>query len=176
LNLRTIETAHPHDWWSGQRQIVCCRELAKRFKIPVCDLDELFWNPAAQYYGVRADSKERERQLANFLNQSGWIIEGVYYQWLAPSFDTADIIIALKPSIWIRHWRVIKRFVLRRIGKIPAKRESITDLWNLLRWSHAYNTSNLVKARKFITERGCNLIECKTFDDVLEATKNLTGN
>ena len=159
---------------SGKSYIAA--KLAQSFKIPVCDLDELFWNHSAQHYGIRTDPKERDQELVNFLNQDGWIIEGVYYQWLAPSFDAADVIVALTPSIWIRHWRVVKRFNLRRSGKIPAKRESARDLWNLLRWSHAYDAGNLIKARKFIADRGRNLVDCKTFDDVLAATKHLTGN
>jgi adenylate kinase family enzyme len=150
-------------------------KLAQHFKIPVCDLDELFWDQAAQYYGIRADLKDRDRQLANFLNQDGWVIEGVYYQWLAPSFDAADVIVMMTPSIWIRHWRVVKRFILRRLGKIPAKRESVIDIWRLLRWSHTYDSHNLVQACKFVSERGRNLVDCKTFDDVLAATGNFTS-
>jgi adenylate kinase family enzyme len=156
---------------SGKSHIAA--NFAQHLDLPVCALDELFWDRTAKSYGIRADATERDRQLAGFLNQDGWIIEGVYYQWLAPSFDAAHIIIALTPSIWIRHWRVVKRFTLRRLGRIPGKRESFDDLWRLLVWSHAYDTNNLVKARKLVAERGRNLVECKTFADVLEATKNL---
>ena len=159
---------------SGKSYIAA--KLAQRFSIPAYALDDLFWNRAAQGYGIRADSTERDLQLANILAQDGWIVEGVYYQWLAPSFDAADIIIALTPSVWARHWRVVKRFILRRLGKFPSKSESVADLWYLLRWSHAYDTNNLAQARKFVTERGRNLIDCKTFDDVLAATKNLISD
>jgi adenylate kinase family enzyme len=156
---------------SGKSYIAA--KLAQRFSLPAYALDDLFWDRAAQRYGIRADSTERDLQLANILAQDGWIVEGVYYQWLAPSFDAADIIIALTPSVWVRHWRVVKRFVLRRLGKLPSKSESAADLWRLLRWSHAYDTGNLAQARKLVTERGRNLIDCKTFDDVLAVTKNL---
>ena len=152
---------------SGKSYIAA--KLAKHFDVHVCNLDNLFWDHAAERYGIRADSEKRDAQFAAIIAQDGWIIEGVYYQWLAPSFDVADFIIALTPSIWIRHWRVLRRFILRRLGFVSSKRESLADLWRLLRWSHTYDTNNLAKARKFIAERGRKIVDCKTFDSVLAA-------
>ena len=146
-------------------------KLAKQFDVTAYDLDDLFWNSAAPNYGVRADLEQRDRRLAAIVEQEGWIIEGVYYQWLAPSFKAANVIIALTPSIWIRHWRVIRRFILRKLGTIPSRRESFADLFGLLRWSHGYDANNLNQARELLAAIGCNLVECKTFDDVVAATK-----
>jgi adenylate kinase family enzyme len=156
---------------SGSGKSYIAARLAERFGVPVYELDELFWDRATGRYGIRADSAKRDQQLATIVAQDGWIIEGVYYQWLAPSFAVADVIIALTPSIWIRHWRVIRRFILRKIGKLPSKCESFADLWRLLRWSHGYEAANLAKARKLIAEHGRQLIECKTFADVLATTE-----
>lgn len=139
------------------------------------DLDDLFWDRSAPGYGVRADAMARDQQLASIVAQEGWIIEGVYYGWLAPSFDAADIVIALTPSIQLRHWRVIRRFVLRKLGRIPSKRESLADVWRLLRWSHAYDADHLVRARELVLARGREFVECRTFADVLTATQRLTS-
>jgi adenylate kinase family enzyme len=158
---------------SGKSYIAA--KLAQRFSVPVYDLDDFFWDRAALTYGIRADTTERDRQFASIVSQDGWIIEGVYYQWLAPSFDAAHVILALTPSVWVRHWRVVRRFILRRLGRILSKRESLADLWRLLRWSHVYDANNLAQARKFVIERGRNLTDCKTFDDVLAATNSLTS-
>jgi hypothetical protein len=70
------------------------------------NLDGLFWDQATSRYGIRANSEKRDQQLASLVAQDGWVIEGVYYQWLAPSFKAADVVFALTPSIWIRHRRV----------------------------------------------------------------------
>jgi hypothetical protein len=147
--------------------------LSDRFGVPAYDLDDLFWDSSAPSYGVRADPIVRNQRLASIVAQEGWIIEGVYYGWLAPSFDAADILIALAPSIRVRHWRVIRRFALRKFGPVGSKRESLADLWRLLRWSQAYNARNLVLARKFAVARGRELVECQTFADVLVATSKL---
>ena len=148
-------------------------ELSGRFGVPVYDLDDLFWDRSAPGYGVRADAIARDQRLASIVAQEGWIIEGVYYGWLAPSFDAADVLIALTPPIRVRHWRVIRRFVLRRFGRIPSKDESLADLWRLLRWSHAYDARHLVEARASVRARGRELVECKTLEDVLAATSRL---
>jgi len=108
-------------------------ELSARFGVPAYDLDDLFWERSAPGYGVRADATIRDQQLGSIVAQDGWIIEGVYYGWLAPSFDTADMIIALTPSLLTRHRRVITRFALRTFGQIRSKKqESLADLWRLL--------------------------------------------
>lgn len=157
----------------GSGKSFVAAKLAKQFGIPAYNLDDLFWDQAALNYGVRADPERRDRQLAVIVSQDGWIIEGVYYQWLAPSFKAADIIIALKPSIWIRHWRVMRRFILRKLGRIPSKRESPADLRRLLRWSHYYDRTNLVEAREFIAAQGRALVNCRTFNEVLKQLETL---
>ena len=156
----------------GSGKSYVAARLATQFGISACDLDDLFWDRTALKYGVRAETKERTRQLADIVSQDGWVIEGVYYQWLAPSFKSANLIIALTPSIWIRHGRVIKRFLLRKFGRIKSKRESFADLLRLLRWSHNYDATMLVQAREFISQQGRELAVYKTFDDVMNTARS----
>jgi adenylate kinase family enzyme len=158
---------------SGSGKSYIATKLAQHFDVPAYDLDDLFWDHAAYSYGLRANPTKRDQQLKEIAARDGWIIEGVYYQWLTPSFDAADVIIALTPSIGIRHWRVVRRFSLRKLGRLPSKRESFADLWRLLRWSQAYDAVSLVQARKFIADCGRQIVDCKTFADVIAATKHL---
>jgi adenylate kinase family enzyme len=154
----------------GSGKSFAAAKLSKRLDLPAYDLDDLYWDAAAPRYGVRADATERDRKLAEIVSRDGWIIEGVYYQWLAPSFDAADFIVALILPLHIRHWRVVRRFLSRKLGRNRPKRETVTDLWSLLRWSHAYDGDNLSRARRFIEGRGRELIICQTFEDFLAAT------
>jgi cytidylate kinase len=73
-------------------------ELSRCLGVPAYDLDDLFWDRGTPRDGVRASADERDRRLAAIVAQDGWIIEGVYYGWLAPSFDAADMIIERSPS------------------------------------------------------------------------------
>jgi adenylate kinase family enzyme len=155
----------------GSGKSFAATKLAEHFAVPAYNLDDFFWDSTATRYGIRADASERDRKLATIVSADGWIIEGVYYQWLAPSFDAADFIVALTPPVSLRHWRVIRRFVSRKLGRIPSRRESLADLCPLLRWSHKYDADNLVQARQFIAERDRKLITCRTFDELLVATE-----
>ena len=71
--------------------------LAKRYAIPSYALDDLYWDRVTGRYGTRADKDTRDLQLANIVAQEAWIIEGVYYAWLGPSFAAADVIIIAAP-------------------------------------------------------------------------------
>jgi adenylate kinase family enzyme len=148
-------------------------ELSRRLGVPAYDLDDLFWDTSASRYGVRAEVAERNGRLAAIVAQDGWIIEGVYYGWLAPSFDADDRIIELSPSIWIRYWRVLRRFALRTVLRNASQRESVADLWRLLRWSHSYDRQHLREAHESMAARGRQVIACSTPEQVFLTTSDL---
>ena len=131
----------------GSGKSYAAARLSSQFDVPAYALDDLFWDNTASGYEVRAEPAARDRQLASLVERDGWIIEGVYYGWVAPSFAAADIIIAMTPSIGVRQWRVIKRFVLRKAGRVPSPNtnESLASLWRLLRWSQTFNAQHLVR-------------------------------
>jgi adenylate kinase family enzyme len=159
----------------GSGKSFVAAELSRCLGVPAYDLDDLFLDrSAARRYGVRADAAERDGRLAAIVGQDGWIIEGVYYGWLAPSFDAADTIIELTPSIWVRHLRVIRRFALRKLGRTASKRESLADLWRLLRWSHTYDRRQLAEGREAISARGRQPVACTTLEQVFVATSNFS--
>ena len=154
----------------GSGKSFVAAELSRRLAVPAYDLDDLFWDRGAFRYGVRADAAERDRRLLALVGQDGWVIEGVYYGWLGPSFDVADVIIELSPAIWVRHWRVVRRFAGRQLSRTASKRESLIDLWRLLRWSHVYDKRHLAEAREIISARGHHLVTCTTPEQVFAAT------
>jgi adenylate kinase family enzyme len=156
----------------GSGKSFVAAELSRRLGLPAYDLDDLFWNRSRSIRGIRADAVERDRRLAAIVAQDGWIIEGVYYGWLAPSFDRADIIIELTPSLWLRHWRVIRRHLRRRVGRAGSTPESVGDLWRLLRWSHMYTGRQLAEARSCISARGRRTVACATVEEVLRAVSS----
>jgi adenylate kinase family enzyme len=149
--------------------------LAKRFDVPHQNLDDLYWDHDSPYYGVRANANERDQKLALALAGDGWVVEGVYYQWVGVSFDQADIIIALAPSIWVRHFRIIRRFILRKLNRLPNKKETLRDLWKLILWGDAYDRKNLTQARDFIEKRGRKIVTCRNLDEAIKAIEAERG-
>jgi len=135
----------------------------------VFDLDDLFWDHRADHYGVRAAEEEREQGLAKILERESWLVEGVYNQWVFRSFEAADKIILLTPSVWLRDWRILKRFLKRKAGLVPSKKESLRDLWQLIMWNHGYDSKQLQRARWSIEHLRHKIVECKTVSEVLRA-------
>jgi hypothetical protein len=127
----------------------------------------LVWDNAAQSYGVRASDTERDAKLMSITAEDTWIIEGVYYHWLRPSFERTDIIFVLRPSVFLRDWRILKRFVKRKFGIMPTKKERVLDLYRLIEWNHKYDGDNLRQALDFIRDFEHKIVACRCADDVL---------
>ncbi|HEV8438154.1 MAG TPA: DNA topology modulation protein FlaR [Methylomirabilota bacterium] len=144
-------------------------KLSAMYALPVFDLDDIFWDRRAGRYGVRAPEDERDRALATIVDAPAWIIEGVYYGWLSRSFEAADRIVVLTPSVTTRDWRICKRFLQRRAGLVPSKQESLSDLWRLIKWNHRYDADHLRQARLSIGHLRHKIVEARTFGEVVRA-------
>lgn len=153
----------------GSGKSFIAARLSRRSGLPVFDLDDLFWDPGADRYDVRTPAAERDAALARILEGSEWIIEGVYYGWLSRSFEAADRIVVLAPSVWTRDARIVRRFLRRTASLVPSRRESPADLWRLLRWSPRYDVDHLGPARESIAHLRHKIVECASLRDVLSA-------
>jgi adenylate kinase family enzyme len=156
----------------GSGKTYAARHLSDSLGIPTYDLDDLFWDSAAQSYGVRASDTDRDAKLMSITHKDTWVIEGVYYRWLRPSFERADIIFVLRPNVFVRDWRILKRFVSRKFGIMPTKKESVLDLYRLIEWNHRYNGDNLKRAMDFIREFEHKVVACRCADDLLSRVAN----
>lgn len=152
----------------GSGKSYIARQLSQRFGIPAYDLDELFWNRAAPRYGVRAETGERDTKLLAITQEEQWIIEGVYYGWLRPSFERAERIFVLRVNVLLRDWRIVKRYLRRKFRMKPAKRENLLDLAELLQWNHQFDTGHLQQALEFMREFEDKIVVCRRSDDFLD--------
>jgi len=127
--------------------------ISNQINIKKYDLDNIFWDNSSDRFGIKSDTKIRDINLKNILSNNSWIIEGVYYGWLSSSFTKSDIIIVLKTNVYIRDWRIIKRFVERKIKLIPCnKKETFKGLVELIKWGHNYDKRNMVEAERMINK------------------------
>ena len=132
----------------GSGKSVTAAKLAESCGIPSIDLDRLFWHQASDRYGVKAPPEERDVALKRILAQPTWIIEGVYHRWVRRCFEQADVVLIMNTPVWLRHWRILVRFLKRRLGLEKSKHESISDLVGLLRWNHSYDGDTLLAVRQ----------------------------
>jgi adenylate kinase family enzyme len=145
----------------GSGKSYASKKLSKLLKIKCFDLDDLVWDNKVKSYGKKAPEKIRDKKLKTILKRRSWIIEGVYFKWLRSSFSYADCIIILTPNVFIRDFRIIKRFIKRKTRLINIKHESMKDVFNLLKWNHQYAADDLIKLKEFI----------KTFDKKIKYFK-----
>jgi len=152
----------------GSGKTFAAQQLSRRLGVPAYDLDDLFWDSSAQSYGLRATEADREAKLMAIVQEAAWIVEGVYYSWLRPSFERAHVIFALRPNVILRDYRIVKRFVGRKLGMMSTKREGIPDLLRLLSWNHRYDADNLERAIAFIGGLQREVVICDSANVLLD--------
>ena len=156
----------------GSGKTSAARALSQRFGLPHLDLDEIFWEREAQTFGPKTDPEVRNRALAEFITQRGWVVEGAYVgKWLLPSFTSAEAVIALRPAVLVRDWRYSSRWLKRKLGLIPLKqnkKETLRGLWELCQYNHQYDRINVPEARVLLAGLGRQLIEVRDLAQLLQ--------
>lgn len=135
----------------GSGKTFLAKKLSKTLGIRHYDLDELQWDNTSSSYGVKREPVERDRLLADVLRNTDWIIEGVYYAWCQQCFADADMIYLLSVPRYTYRYRIILRFVRRKLGLEKGKKETLKSLSQLLKWADKYQQVNMVEIRKLLS-------------------------
>ena len=143
----------------GSGKTYLAEKLSKKMGIHHYDLDELQWDNQSDSYGMKRAPDERERLLTDVLNQNDWIIEGAYYAWCQQCFADADKIYVLSVPKYQYRYRIIRRFVRRKLGLEQGKKETLASLSRLLKWADKYQQENLVEIRKLLAPYSDKVIE-----------------
>jgi len=152
----------------GSGKTYAAQHLSRRLGVRAYNLDDLFWDRSRDTYGVRASETDRDASLMAIVQESGWIIEGAYYSWVEPSFQRADFIFVLRPHVYLRDYRILARFIRRKLGTLQTKRETLRDLYRLLVWNHGYDLDNLEKAMECIGAFQNKITVYNSADDIVK--------
>ena len=143
----------------GSGKSFLAEKLSKELGISHFDLDDLQWDNKSASYGVKRSPEERDRLLNDVLSHNDWIIEGVYYAWCQQCFADADRIYVLNVPRYKYRYRIIRRFVRRKLGLEKGKKENLKSLRELLKWADKYQKVNLVEIRKLLMPYSDKVIE-----------------
>lgn len=135
---------------SGTGKTYLANGLAEKYNIPHFDLDNLQWDDSAGTYGVRTPVEKRSALLQQILEKESWIIEGVYYAWVGQCFEDADVIYVLDVPKHVYTYRIIRRFIRRKLGFEKGKKETLKSLHNLLRWTDTFQKVNMEEIRNIL--------------------------
>lgn len=128
---------------SGSGKTYLAKRLSEKYNIPSFDLDDIQWDNSQNSYGVKMPIEKRNQMLNNILQQSDWIIDGVYYAWVQKSFEDADVIYVLDMPKRLYRYRIIKRFIKRKVGLEKGKKETLKSIFNLLKWTNTFQNTNM---------------------------------
>lgn len=133
----------------GSGKTTLAKALSSKLNVPFYELDNVVWirNKSGD---IRRTEEEREEYLNNILQTSAWIVEGVHNEeWVLNSFHYADLIIFLDPDYSVRTYRIIKRFVLQKIGLEESNyRPTIKIFFMMFKWNKYFEEVGKPKVLK----------------------------
>jgi len=135
---------------SGTGKTYFAKKLLNKYNIPYFDLDNIYWDNSSQKYGIKTKIEKRDKLFQNILEKDDWIIEGIYYKWLEQSFKNADIIYILDLPKYIYKFRIIKRFIKRKLKLEISKKETLKSLLDLLKWTDKFQNENMKEIIKIL--------------------------
>ena len=148
----------------GSGKSFLAEQLSKEFGVQHYDLDEMQWDNKSASYGVKREPAERDNLLSDVLRNDNWIIEGVYYAWCQQCFADADKIYVLSVPRYKYRYRIIRRFIRRKLGLEQGKKETLKSLRQLLKWADKYQRDNLVEIKELLIPYSYKLINIEGED------------
>lgn len=122
----------------GSGKTTMARALKTILNIPHIELDNVVWIRDSTG-DRRRDLEDRDNLLHSYVQKNHWIIEGVHISWVNTSIENADIIIFLDIPYRIRIYRIIRRFILQKLGKESANyKPTLSMFFNMFRWNRDF--------------------------------------
>ncbi len=114
----------------------------------------MIWDRSAE--NLKYPEEIRNKTFQETVHKESWIIEGVQYRdWTMESFIRSDLIFVLNPNVFIRDYRIIKRFIKSRTGiESWNYKQSIGNLTKMIvQWNHGYPLSELLEVTNVFQQK-----------------------
>jgi adenylate kinase family enzyme len=124
----------------GSGKSTLAKKLSEKYDIPYDEIDNIIWDRSSD--NLKYPEETRDATLKSIVGSNSWILEGVQYKdWTLESIEQADIVLVLNPHVFIRDYRIIKRFVLSRTGIRPWNyKQTFRNLCKMIvQWNHRYD-------------------------------------
>lgn len=137
----------------GSGKSTAIKRLSAAYGIAGYELDNLIWDRSGP--NRRFPQEIRDGLLKAVLDAESWILEGSQFKWAAESFQQADLVFILHPPVFVRDYRIIRRFVRSRIGVEPGNyKQSFSNLKKMIvEWNHGYKLSDILLATEKAARR-----------------------
>ena len=136
----------------GSGKTTLARRLSAKMDLMHYELDNVVWK-RCDTGDVRRSERERNQYLQRILQSDTWIIEGVHYEWVQESFKEADIIILLNPHYAIRTFRIIRRFILQKLGLEKSNYKPTFAMFRkMFAWNRHFETVSKAEIGSILSE------------------------
>ena len=104
--------------------------------------------------------EQRYRLLQSAVDSNNWVIEGVFYKWLSPSFERADKIIVLNIPKWLRLYRVLKRTLKLLVNKPNNYQSTLSNCLKIIQYNHHYDRLDYVETISMLSAFKSKVVIC----------------
>jgi adenylate kinase family enzyme len=134
----------------GSGKSTLARHLSEKLSIPYYELDNMVWR-RTEDGDIRNSIETRDSLLNDTIASDKWIIEGVHYTWTTQGFEHAELIIYLDTPTWKRNYRILKRFIVQKLGFEKGNyKQTFSMLWRMYRWSYNHNKKEKMQIFKLL--------------------------
>ena len=155
----------------GSGKSTLARSLSKKLQIPHYELDNVVWR-RTENGDVRNSPEVRDNTLQKIVHSDAWVIEGVHYEWVGSGFECADRIIFLDTPIFKRNYRILKRYVVQRLGFEKGNyQQSLKMLKKMYVWNYNFEKNERHNILKLLAPYKDKLIFLKNNTDYEEMIK-----
>ncbi|MEC0227741.1 AAA family ATPase [Paenibacillus alba] len=123
----------------GSGKTTLARNLSHKTNVPYYELDNVVWK-RHKSEDIRRSDEERDECLDRIIRSDRWIIEGAHtHDWVFKSFQNADLIIFLDTPYAIRIIRIIRRFILQKLGIEKANYTPTLNIFmKMFKWNAGF--------------------------------------
>lgn len=150
------------------------REISLKYHVPHWEKDNIVWERTADGDKKRTP-EERDALFQQIITSDNWIVEGTPRKTLRESFEFCDYIIVLDERTVTRLARVLKRWILQRVGK---EKYNSKPTWNFLFYNIKWVVEFDGMKKELFGELRSYGEKCKIFkhaDDALTFVENMYG-
>ena len=121
----------------GSGKTTLAKNISSYFNILHFELDDIVWDNNKKEDRKRSDEEIKELFL-EIINRDNWIIEDIGRRKFNSAYEKTDIIIFMSIPKHIRDYRLLKRWIYQKTGKLKSNyKPTLNMLYNMYVWSKA---------------------------------------
>ncbi len=121
------------------------RKISHHIHIQHYNLDDIYWK---RKYDLHYSDKECRKRLEKLVRKKEWIIEGTFSRWIEPAIKKAQLVIYLDLPFNILAYRLIKRFIIKKMKNPRKSPDKLKDHVVMLKENYEFTSRKHMQKNK----------------------------